>query len=442
LVGAPLSPIGITAIKFSDQDHIGLAVHADGTFILVGKGDGTFRSVGSYAPSGLKVATGDFNRDKKADLVVVTGPGAGHGVAVLYGEGHGIFQAAHDTVTGQSPNEGPVDAAVGDFNEDGKPDLAVANIDGANVRILLGKGNGLFQSGETIANGITASGIQAGDLNGDGHLDLAVANESSSGSVNIFLGNGHGKFTPGKSFATGSLSFSCTLADFNGDGHLDIAVANYGSGNVSILLGKGDGTFKPAVNYAAGNSPDFVAVGDFNGDGKLDLAVSDRSTGTNIAILLGNGDGTFQPAVFYQAGGNPNSIAVGDFNGDKKLDLAVANTSESTVSLLIGNGDGTFQSKKDFPVSDFPWQISTADFDGDGNLDLAVAIAGGSAYDNVVNVLLGDGRGDFTSPMTFITGTDPHTVTIGDFDVNGSPDLAVINSLENTVTVLLNRHKP
>jgi hypothetical protein len=143
-VSAPLSPIGITAIKFSDQDHIGLAVSGNnGTFILVAKGDGTFRSGGSSAPSGLKVATGDFNRDKKADLVVVTG----HGVAVLHGEGHGIFQAAHDSVTGQSPNEAPDDAAVGDFNEDGKPDLAVANADGANVGILLGKGNGLFRTG-------------------------------------------------------------------------------------------------------------------------------------------------------------------------------------------------------------------------------------------------------------------------------------------------------
>jgi hypothetical protein len=112
-----------------------------------------------------------------------------------------------------------------------------------------------FELVKTIANGITAIGIQAGDLNGDGHLDLAVANFSSPGSVNIFLGNGHGQFITGKSFATGSFSFSCRLADFNGDGHLDLAVADYGSGNVSVLLGKGDGTFKPAVNYAAGNSP-------------------------------------------------------------------------------------------------------------------------------------------------------------------------------------------
>ena len=106
-----------------------------------------------------------------------------------------------------------------------------------------------------------------------------------------------------------------------------------------------------------------------------------------------------------------------------------------------GNGDGTFQSKRNLQVSDSPWQISTADFDGDGNLDLAVATPG-RGYGNTVNVLLGDGRGNFASPMIFITGTDSHTVAIGDFDVNGSPDLAVTNALENTVTVLLNRHKP
>jgi hypothetical protein len=144
--------------------------------------------------------------------------------------------------------------------------------------------------------------------------------------------------------------------------------------------------------------------------------------------------------VFYQAGALPNYIAIGDFNGDHKLDLAVANSGENTVSLLFGNGDGTFKSKVSIQIPDFAWHIAAADFDGDGNLDLATANAG-DGLGTTVSVLLGDGHGNFASPTTFTTGLDPHTVAVGDFDTNGSPDLAVANALENTITVLLNTHK-
>lgn len=194
------------------------------------------------------------------------------------------------------------------------------------------------------------------------------------------------------------------------------------------------------MDYPAGSSPDFVVAKDLNGDGKLDLIVADRdSTSNNIQMLMGKGDGTFRPAVGYKAGKLPNPIAVGDFNGDHKLDLAVANSNEKKVSLLFGNGDGTFKSGGSVAVPNFPWHISTADFDGDGNLDLATANAG-DGLGTTVSVLLGDGKGHFSPAKNFITGFDAHTVLVGDFDNNGSPDLAVVNALENTVTVLLNSY--
>jgi hypothetical protein len=146
--------------------------------------------------------------------------------------------------------------------------------------------------------------------------------------------------------------------------------------------------------------------------------------------------------VFYQAGGNPNSIAVGDFNRDKKLDLAVADTTESTVSLLLGKWGRHFSSEeKSASFRFFRGRSVRLISMGDGNLDLAVSTPGNGS-DNTVNVLFGDGRGNFASPMIFITGTDSHTVAVGDVDVNASPDLAVTIALDDTVIILLNRHKP
>ncbi len=179
--------------------------------------------------------------------------------------------------------------------------------------------------------GLQPDSVAVGDYNRDGKLDLAVAKGGSNG-VSILLGNGDGTFQTAVNYSVNNPQ-SVAVGDFNGDGKLDLAVAKGGSNGVSILLGNGDGTFQTAVNYSV-NNPQSVAVGDFNGDGKLDLAVSNSASNT-VSILLGNGDGTFQAAEDYSVGSNPLSVAVGDFNGDGKLDLAAANSASNTVSILL-----------------------------------------------------------------------------------------------------------
>jgi predicted NUDIX family NTP pyrophosphohydrolase len=176
--------------------------------------------------------------------------------------------------------------------------------------------------------------VAVGDFNGDGKPDLAVANEESN-NLSVLLGNGDGTFQTAVNYSVGLQPWSVAVGDFNLDGKPDLAVANEGSSNVSVLLGNGEGTFQAAVNYGAGSGPWSVAVGDFNGDGKLDLAVAD-TVSNSVSVLLGNGDGTFQAGVNYVAGMGPNSVAVGDFNGDGKLDLAVANAYGGGVSVLLG----------------------------------------------------------------------------------------------------------
>ena len=222
--------------------------------------------------------------------------------------------------------------------------------------------------------GISPLSIAVGDFNRDGKLDLAVGNWTSN-NVSVLLGNGDGTFQAAVDYATGSEPESVAVGDFNGDGKLDLVISNCLSSNVSVLLGNGDGTFQAAVNYGTGSDSSSVAVGDFNGDGKLDLAVSNSSTSDdNVSVLLGNGDGTFQPAVNYGVGVSPRALALGDFNGDGKIDLVTANIDSNNVSVLFGNGDGTFRASVDYPGGPLPLPESLAvgDFNGDGRLDLAV----------------------------------------------------------------------
>ena len=223
----------------------------------------------------------------------------------------------------------PVSVAVADFNGDGKPDLAVANqgnypYPNSSVSILLGQGGGTFLPAVSYAAGNNPQSVAVGDFNGDGKQDLAVANYYSA-NVSVLLGKGDGTFLPAVSYLAGYGPRSVAAGDFNGDGKQDLAVAvagdsyNGGGQGVSVLLGKGDGTFQTAQTFPTGTYPISVAVGDFNGDGILDLAVANEDS-DNVSVLLGKGDGTFLPAQTFPAGVNPSSVAVGDFNGDGILE--------------------------------------------------------------------------------------------------------------------------
>ena len=325
--------------------------------------------VSAPADSLFVLATADFNGDGKADLAI-SNSGT---LSILLGDGNGNFQAAFN-LTALNPNLG----AVGDFNGDGIPDLALGTFPTnltASLTILLGKGDGTFQPPVSYQVPNLIATLAVGDFNGDGKADIAFTDFTSG--VKILLGKGDGTFQPAAAYDTNSgvqTSF-VLVGDFNGDGNADIATTGYASPNVRILLGNGDGTFQLSANIATTrmiNFLDGLVVGDFNGDGKADLATS------NADILLGNGDGTFQPPPTYPINSTIGfSVAAGDFNGDGRPDLAIIDLSNN-LSILLGNGDGTFQVRR-VPYNKLSNSyLLVGEFNGDGKADLAV-VSGNAA---------------------------------------------------------------
>jgi hypothetical protein len=355
-------------------------------------------------PNPQAVVTGDFNNDGRLDLAV-----ANHDdgtVGVLLGDGHGGFGAARQSAVGTI---GPVSLAVADFNNDGRLDLAVITQAVAgdpwtgSSSVLLGNGDGTFRA--PLGLWAPAYGMVAGDFNADGNIDLVVVADDLEGAgyVEILLGNGRGGFTAarwGSSFHSLAAPAGLAVGDLNGDGKLDAVMVD---GIGWVFLSNGDGTFLYGFDddqFAPGLDSRAVAVGDFTGDGIPDLI----TVGQTVGVLRGHGDGWFDAAISQSANGAMHTgVAVADFNGDGKLDVVTSDADTGTISELLGSADGTLTYAGAYAVGSSPAAVVVGDFNGDGRPDAAAA-NGGS---NTVSVLLNDGT--WTPP--------PPALRIGDVTV-------------------------
>src|SRR5215471_2225670 len=303
--------------------------------------------------------TGDFNGDGKLDLVIADSCQNSRCdtvgvVSVLLGNGDGTFRGARKFQAGPAGTSA-LFVTAGDFNRDGKLDLLVIN-NGINLfgdfSVLLGNGDGSFQTAVNYPVEVSPQGLAVADLNRDGKLDLAVANQCGhdpacrQGTVSILLGNGDGTFRPQQSFLVGIFPLAVAVADFNGDGHRDLVLTLpcgtdgtcTSNGGVGILLGNGDGSFQPvAVYIGLGSDTAELGVGDFNGDHHVDVVALDYQT-SDITLFLGNGNGTLQSGVSFPVGANPISVVVADFNHDKATDMAVVSQIPDNVSVLLNTG--------------------------------------------------------------------------------------------------------
>jgi FG-GAP-like repeat/FG-GAP repeat len=340
---------------------------------------------GSYPQA---ISSGDFNNDGIADLIAGAQFG---GVNVKLSRGDGSFGHWHEA---SSPSNYVGAIAAGKF--DGKNLDAVIN-DDTDAWVLLGDGKGGLPSYTFLDAGSNfVVSFAVGDFNGDGKPDIAalaviVGQTTESSEVYLYLGNGDGTFQSPRQLSVSPLGPVAILAgDFNGDGKLDLAVLSYSFpkniGRASVLLGDGKGGFgHPIVFHLHGlfNFPSMTS-GDFNQDKKLDLAVATSNYNPNkngfVRILLGNGDGTFHEGAHTRAGlPNPLSITSADFNGDGIPDLVMANSAchakngdFNCISILLGNGDGTFERPANFRAGgETALQLTVADFNGDGKPDVA-----------------------------------------------------------------------
>ena len=346
----------------------------------------------------------------------------------------------------------PGSVEIADLNGDGRPDIIVANEQSNNVTILLGDGRGGFiqAKGSPFPAGHDPNDIAIGDFNRDGKLDLAFANHEEK-HLTVLLGNGQGGFTPAPNspFAVEVKPHTHGVAtgDLNGDGNLDLVTDSWGNDQVSVLFGDGRGSFSTSGTFLdVGKMPyQRVRVGDINGDGKSDI-ITTNLEGDNVTILLGDSKGDFKQSAGspFPCGDSPFNFAVGDVNADGNPDLSIVNSPSSTadrhgkdgLTILLGDGASGFRmlAGSPFATGRIPNRVAIGDVNGDGVADIAVSSPDGN---NITLFLMGS-KGVVSSSIIAIGGK-PKGLAIRDLNSDGKADMVITNNSDNTVTVILSK---
>ncbi|MFY1828411.1 FG-GAP-like repeat-containing protein [Myxococcus fulvus] len=325
------------------------------------------------------LVAGDFDKDGKPDLAGTRM--AERTVASYLGEGEGHFRKQGEFGVGADPEQ----VLTGDFNNDSLLDVVVLNTRSQTVSVLPGLGNGDFGAGRSALSGPGPWSMTTADFDDDGNLDVFTVNTSlatGSSTLSWMKGNGFGALTR-QDFTLSFVALNVTTADFDADGHLDVVLPAWLGSDVYIYFGSGDGNvFRSGVRYSAQTAPKHAAAADFNHDGRADLLVTSKGDGFNapsVSVRLGLGNGTFEAAKRFTVLGEVGALLLADFDQDGHLDVAVTHDESNTVSLLQGVGDGSFAARQDVVLDAMPRGLAAGDFSGGDRLELMVSQLGSTS---------------------------------------------------------------
>ena len=424
------------AADFTGNGNLGLAYlfGSDGKIsvgVSPGNGNGTFGTpVVTSVVGGNCLASGDFNNDDKTDLAVAQNNGLDF---ILLGKGNGTFETAYGIGKGGSYLvTGKLDGADLDLIGTFQPTTGGTS---GTITVLLGNGTGKFPTVNTYSTPTDVfvnNPLVIRDVNGDKAADIAYvgAEGSANGSdvIGILLNNGNGTFTPGLQYVGDGQGANGFLAvDISGT--IGLAFANV-EGGISVLPGKGNGTFKGNLAGATGVNGEYPYVGQFDGNPAADLIFTYPSA---TDTLLGNGNGTFTEVA---TGCSFESPAVGDFTGNGKLDLAGVTSVSDTpaIGVCLGNGNGTFTPTGEYYDTGVQHRFLLAGkFTNDGNVDLA------ASDENGFSILLGNGNGSFQNGIPTAVNEGSGTFILGDFNNDGKLDLATISGDLTQISVFLGK---
>jgi hypothetical protein len=330
-----------------------------------------------------------------------------------------------------------------DLNGDGRLDLAGTGANSATV--MMGNGDGTFLPRVDFPLGLQSQSLAAGDFNQDGRQDLAVTTYNQEVSVVILLGNGNGTFAPPVHIpnTSGADSPDVVAVDLNNDGRLDLAVLHsitsvtgtiQNADTFTVLLGNGDGTFQPGREVTVGIGMLHMAAGDYTRDGIIDLAITGSSGQAFLVRGLGNASYAVESLMLiteFPFGATGTGVAIADINGDLAQDVVfVVGLNGSRIAVLLNRGDGTFGAPSILtePRLMIPQYIAIADFNGDTRPDIATALGDGSI--GLFEIWRGNGDGAFQLPVYYLKPPDTSSLGGGvlvssDFNGDQKPDIAL-----------------
>lgn len=442
--GTTSFPLWVALGDFNHDNHLDIAVTnsiAHDVGVLIGYGNGSFADVifyiGDMNSLPVAIALGDLNNDNWLDMIV-TNFGTDT-INILLASMHGRIEQQMIYFAGLSSR--PYSVGIGDLNNDTYLDIVVANLLLDSVGVFMGYGNGSFANEimYSTSSGSRPSSVTVGDFNNDHRLDIAVANTNTQ-NIGIFFGNANGTFENEMTYSTGTRSFPVfvSTAYFNNSNLLNIIFVDNNTNNIGILTQQNYSTFSDEVTYSCGHdsNPWSVALGDFNDDQHLDIVVANIAV-NNIELFCGYGNGSFKRELTYALRTDYllYAMVVSDFNNDKRLDIVIG-FGNGFLGTLLGNGNGTFHEDVIYSGSTGMEisAVAVCDFDNDSYLDVVFSSATGSS----IGIYFGSNNGSFSTNIIHLTtiGTSPVAIAMGDLNRDNCLDMAVAHSLEDSIEIL------